>query len=109
MSFAEAAKSNGKTLHFKPDLDRFVSGCVPGYFWSNFTSPQDRPRGAQACATQKSSNLIRHRPSTHVNTHRIRFRVVQICPKCSKQGRSDANMHQNACLMSSQIEQTGRE
>ena len=32
VTFVGAAKSNGKTLHFKPGLDHFVSGGVPAYF-----------------------------------------------------------------------------
>ena len=33
-----AFKTYVKTLHFKADLIRFVSGCDPGYFWSNLAA-----------------------------------------------------------------------
>ena len=36
VTFVEADKSNGKTIHFKPGLDHFVSGGVPGYFLDDF-------------------------------------------------------------------------
>ena len=32
MTFVGAAKTHGKTHHFKPDLDHFDSGRVPVYF-----------------------------------------------------------------------------